>query len=65
MLFSIAGQSAWADKGDTKYSYYVAHTKVQINKTGAGLVYAQGGTQKDYETNFNKRKAEIYRSPWR
>ena len=63
MLFSIAGQSAWADKGDTKYSYYVAYTKVQINKTGAGLVYAQGGTQKDYETNFNKRKAEIYRSP--
>ena len=63
MLFAFAGNNAWADKGDTKYSYYVAYTKVQINKTGAGLVYAQGGTQKDYETNFNKSKAEIYRSP--
>ena len=63
MLFAFAGNNAWADKGDTKYSYYVAYTKVQINKTGPGLVYAQGGTQKDYETNFNKSKAEIYRSP--
>jgi|GEM_PF-1538147 len=62
LLFAFAGNDALADKGDTKYSYYVAYTKVQINKTGAGLVYAQGGTQKDYETNFNKSKAEIYRS---
>lgn len=61
MLFSIAGQSAWADKGDTKYSYYVAYNKVQVNKTGAGLVYTQEGT-KNFDANFNSKKAEVFRN---
>ena len=64
ILFAFAGKNAWAvNPTPTKYSYYVAYTKVTINKTGAGLVYAQGGTQTDYEKNFNNLKAETYRSP--
>ncbi len=60
MLFALAGQNAWADKGDTKYSYYVFYNKVKVNKTGAGLVYTQQGT-KDFDTNYNKRKEEVHR----
>lgn len=60
MLFAFAGQSAWADKGDTKYSYYVAYNKVQVNKTGAGLVYTQEGT-KNFDANFNSKKDEVFR----
>lgn len=61
MLFTFAGQSAWADKGDKKYSYYVAYNKVKVNKTGAGLVYTQQGT-KNFDTNFNSKKAEVFRN---
>ena len=61
MLFALAGQSAWADKGDTKYSYYVAYNKVKVNKTGAGLVYTQQGTT-NFETNYNSKKAEVFRN---
>ena len=60
MLFAFAGQSSWADKGDTKYSYYVAYNKVQVNKTGAGLVYTQEGT-KNFDANFNSKKDEVFR----
>lgn len=44
MLFALAGQSAWADKGDTDY-WYFSNAKVETLPTGAGKVYA--GTQTD------------------
>lgn len=44
MLFAFAGQSAWADKGDTDY-WYFSNAKVETLPTGAGKVYA--GTQTD------------------
>ena len=61
LLLLFVCQKTWADKGDPKYySYYNFYTKVTAKPTGAGVVYTQG-TEKDFDTNFNKKKAQTYR----